>query len=240
MSVLIVEDNSITARILEYNLTKLGHKTVLANSGKHALEYLENDSGIQLVITDIMMPEMSGLELLKTMKESPRWRDIPVIVCSAAADLEHVNEAASLGCKHFLTKPLNAELLMRRVADALRDEKPAIKPPSEVKRQLGLNDAGYAEISDAFCSLLKAQMACVTQGFANRSQTELNVDLAGLAEGAAALGAGPLLDSLNRLLGKRSNAQEGNTSSEYRAVLREMEIVLRALETDTRHDAQNG
>ncbi len=240
MSVLIVEDHPISAKIMEYNLAKLGHKTVLASNGKRALEYLQHDLDIQLVITDIMMPEMSGLELLKTMKESSNWRDIPVIVCSAAADLENVKKAAYLGCKYFLTKPLDAELLVRRVAEALRDEKLIVKPPSEVKRQLGLDNAGYAEISGAFCSLLKTQVDRLSQCMADPSQTEFYVDLAELAEGAAALGAGRLMDSLNRLLGNRSNANEGNPSAEYQVLLREMEVVLRELAKHVPDEAETG
>lgn len=229
MSVLIIEDDAISAKILEYNLTKLGHKTVLVSNGKQALEYLEHDLDVQLVITDIKMPEMNGLELLKAMKDSPVWGDIPVIVCSASADLETVKEAASLGCRYYLTKPFEAGLIARRVIEVLRNEKPIVKPPLEVKRQLGLTNAGYREIRATFCSLLKTEIYLLADPLTERSHSEFCGDLARLVEGAAAFGAERLMDSLNRLLGKKPNAGEEDLAAECQILLREMRVVLGAL-----------
>jgi CheY-like chemotaxis protein len=90
MSILIVEDNPINDKILEVNLQNKGYQTILAQSAKKALELLTSAPQIQLIIADIMMPEMDGLELLAKIKEQPEWRDIPVIMCSALADIETV------------------------------------------------------------------------------------------------------------------------------------------------------
>ena len=87
MSILIVEDNPVSARMLEVTLQKNGYSTVRARTGREALDELrEHGTQIEMVITDIMMPEMDGLELFSAIRSNPKWRSLPVVVASAAAD----------------------------------------------------------------------------------------------------------------------------------------------------------
>jgi len=80
MSILIVEDNPVSMKILELNIKKHGYSTISAKNGREALECLGRHLDIQLVLTDIMMPEMDGLEMLCIMKQKPELRDLPVII----------------------------------------------------------------------------------------------------------------------------------------------------------------
>ncbi len=77
MSILIVEDCEMSGKILEANLEKLNYETIVARNGKEALECLSRVPEIQLVIMDIMMPGINGLELLAKVKRTPQLKRHP-------------------------------------------------------------------------------------------------------------------------------------------------------------------
>src|SRR5690242_12010671 len=109
MSILIVDDNEIFLILLDKMLKAHHHSVLWASSGVEALKTLENESDVRLVIADIMMPEMTGLELLRRMKQSVLLKDIPVILCSVMADIENVRQGAVLGCHSYLVKPVQRD-----------------------------------------------------------------------------------------------------------------------------------
>jgi CheY-like chemotaxis protein len=123
MTIMIAEDNRASAKILEISLRNDGYASFIARNGKEALECLQSMPDIELVITDIMMPEMDGLELLRTMKEHAEWKEIPVIMFTALADLETVKKAAGMGCREYLTKPIIPAQLIQKVRKALGDKR---------------------------------------------------------------------------------------------------------------------
>ena len=90
---------------------------------EEALECLQSTPDIQLVITDIVMPEMDGLELLRTMKEHAEWKEIPVIMSTVLADLETVKKAAGMGCRDYVAKPIHPAQLIQKVRQALGDRR---------------------------------------------------------------------------------------------------------------------
>ena len=83
MNVLIVEDNPISATVLEHTLDKHGYETITAHDGEQALTYLESHPEIELVITDLMMPKTDGVELVRRIKERDEWNTIPILVCTS-------------------------------------------------------------------------------------------------------------------------------------------------------------
>ena len=119
MSILIVEDDPVSSRILELTLRGHGYQTIAARTGNEALECLSSTPDIQLIMADIMMPEMNGLELLGKIKEHPEWKKIPVVMCTALADSKTVEKAAELGCRHYVTKPIHVGSMLRKVHEAL-------------------------------------------------------------------------------------------------------------------------
>ena len=123
MSVLIVEDNPISARVFEGTLRRNGYTTIVAENGKLALERLEAMPDIQLVITDVIMPEMGALQLLKEIRENPELAYIPVVICSSSAEMDNVKQAAKKGCKRYILKPVIAQQLMQIVTEAIGEEK---------------------------------------------------------------------------------------------------------------------
>lgn len=113
MKVLIVEDESITLLMLEECLKANGYEVVTANDGRDALNALEN-SRPDLILTDIMMPYTSGLELIGITRSSGN-SNIPIIVLSAIDEEATVMEAFRLGADDFISKPFNAPELLLRV-----------------------------------------------------------------------------------------------------------------------------
>ena len=80
MCVLIVEDNPVSRKFVESYLHKCGIDTIAADTGKKTVEYLESHGDeIQLILLDIMLPDMDGFELLKLKNDHPACKDIPVI-----------------------------------------------------------------------------------------------------------------------------------------------------------------
>ena len=112
MKILICEDEEILLTALEFRMRKAGFEVVLAKNGKTALELIQRDH-FDLVVADIEMPIMNGLELIQGIEEftisSP-----PVVVISALEHEDEIMEALRLGARDFVAKPFKpAELVLR-------------------------------------------------------------------------------------------------------------------------------
>jgi CheY-like chemotaxis protein len=117
--ILIVDDE---AAIREYEATllgELGHEVLAAADGAEALR-LAREKQPDLVLLDIMMPELSGIEVCRQLRADPRTRDIRVIVVSAVDAKRALEESIIAGADDFLAKPINALELMVRVRSILR------------------------------------------------------------------------------------------------------------------------
>jgi two-component system alkaline phosphatase synthesis response regulator PhoP/two-component system response regulator VicR len=109
--ILAVDDEKHIVRLVQINLQKEGYEVATANTGKEALEVV-SEFGPDLIVMDVMMPEMDGFEALKKLKENPATRDIPVIMLTAKAQDADVFRGWQSGADLYLTKPFNpAELL---------------------------------------------------------------------------------------------------------------------------------
>ena len=116
--VLIVDDEEINREILG-NIIESEYKVAFAKNGKEALEIIhDKDSGISLVLLDIIMPEISGFDVLKQMKEDGKLSEIPVIVLTSEKDSEI--ESLKLGAADFLTKPYDRpEVILARIRHSI-------------------------------------------------------------------------------------------------------------------------
>src|SRR5512136_1676083 len=106
-TLLVVDDNEVSSMVMAHNLEYLGCRTILAESGEKALEILESEPSVDLVITDLQMTGMGGLELLLRIKRSEVLSDLPVIVCTGSDEAETVKKAVELGCAQYLVKPVH-------------------------------------------------------------------------------------------------------------------------------------
>lgn len=112
--VLLVDDLPQNLVFLGSVLKKEGYEISLATSGAQALEMLDVLQP-DLILLDIVMPDMDGLEVCRRLKEAPRWRDIPIIFITAKITSEDVVEGFKLGAVDYITKPFNSTELLARV-----------------------------------------------------------------------------------------------------------------------------
>jgi len=120
--ILIVDDIEDNRYTLERSLKRDGFENIsLAECGKEALD-LANKSKFDLILLDLMMPDISGLDVLKQLKGNPVQRNIPVIMVTASDEVDTAAECIKNGADDFVTKPFNRTLLRARV-DASLDKK---------------------------------------------------------------------------------------------------------------------
>ncbi len=117
-TLLIVDDVQSNRETLENLTAALGHTSILAASGVIALNIIAKQP-IDLVLLDVMMPEMDGYEVLSQIKDNPAWRDIPVIMISALDEINSVVNCIKMGADDYLTKPFNSTLLKARIGACL-------------------------------------------------------------------------------------------------------------------------
>lgn len=228
MSILIVDDNELSAKIIEVNLRKRRLETLYASNGKQALELLESRGDIQMVITDIVMPEMNGLELLERIRCFADFSEIPVVLCSSTAEEENVRRAAKLGCRHYLVKPVQPALLLEKVTRILNELEPTIKSPKEIMEQFGLDKKAYQDIEDKFRSLLEQVSESLKQ-INEKADPTLSLSLSRLWEDASLFGAQRLAESIELFQKQAPSESSPCGYTPVERLLAEARRVLRAL-----------
>jgi len=115
MSILIVDDFSTMRKIVKNILKQLGYENILeAEDGVSALEVLKREK-IQFIISDWNMPQMSGIELLKTVRATEAWKDLPFLMVTAEGQKENVIEAVKNKVNNYIVKPFSPETLMEKI-----------------------------------------------------------------------------------------------------------------------------
>src|SRR5688500_16586471 len=100
----VVEDHADTAEIIERLLQRAGHEVSVFSCGEDLLKYLENEPPPKVIVLDMAMPGIGGMECLRTLSADERWREIPVVVYSADFTSSCMLQALKLGAKDFLVK----------------------------------------------------------------------------------------------------------------------------------------
>jgi class 3 adenylate cyclase/CheY-like chemotaxis protein len=117
-SILVVDDNTSNRDVLARRLTREGHKVVTAANGTAALDLVARQD-FDIILLDLMMPGMSGFEVLRRLKAAEQTNHIPVIMISALDELDSVVRCIEAGAEDYLTKPFNPILLRARLAASL-------------------------------------------------------------------------------------------------------------------------
>src|SRR5512136_2715530 len=120
--ILVVDDHRTTRLKLCLGLKQQGHTVGEAENGMQALEKLRSEA-FDLVLLDILMPEMDGYQVLEKMKEDKILRDMPVIVISAMDDLESVVKGIEMGAEDYLPKTFDPVLLRARIGACLENKR---------------------------------------------------------------------------------------------------------------------
>ena len=131
--ILAIDDEEHILELLSYNLEKEGYKVLTAESGEQGLEILKQEK-VNLVLLDIMLPGMDGMEVLKQLRRSEEFSDLPVIMLTAKS--EEINKVLGLevGADDYISKPFGIYELMARVKAVLRRSKDK-EPKQEEKKQ---------------------------------------------------------------------------------------------------------
>ncbi|MBM3435427.1 MAG: response regulator, partial [Bacteroidetes bacterium] len=117
-SVLIVDDNKENIKVLGLALKEKNYNLIIAYNGVNALEILDI-TPIDLVLLDVMMPEMDGFEVCSRMKANPKTKDIPVIFITALTELDNIVRGFEVGGVDYITKPFKSNEMYARVQSQL-------------------------------------------------------------------------------------------------------------------------
>lgn len=101
--ILIVEDDNFVAEVYIAKLAEMGYVAILAQNGEEGLEELKKNK-IDLILLDILMPIMNGVEMLEEIKKRPEWKNIPVILLTNVGEKESIQKVRNLGVKNYLIK----------------------------------------------------------------------------------------------------------------------------------------
>jgi CheY-like chemotaxis protein len=139
--ILAVDDEAFNLDILSDYLANDGYEVISAEDGVIAMQRLEEHPDIDVIVLDRMMPNMNGMEVLEKVKSDTRFREIPVIMQTAAASSEQVLQGIKAGVYYYLTKPYEDVMLLSIVKSALLDARSRKEMKDEVskhKRVLGM------------------------------------------------------------------------------------------------------
>lgn len=122
LNIVAADDDEVVLELLVHSLKKAGHNTVGFNESEKLVSYLKHQQEEpDVIILDKLMPDLSGLDILKHIKKDPRLQDIPVIIQSGDIGLEYLQESVDAGAYYYLTKPYDQDTMVSLVKAAARD-----------------------------------------------------------------------------------------------------------------------
>ena len=198
--ILVVDDNASNRDLLSRRLQRQGHTVLQAEDGTVALKMVETEN-LDLVLLDLMMPGISGYDVLIRLKADPRYRDLPVIMISALNELDSIVRCIEAGADDYLAKPFDPILLRARVGSSLdkkhlRDRErqmvEALRVEKERSDQLLLNI-----LPQAIVTRLNGGEAVIADQL--RDVTILFADIVGFTRIASKMTAADLVRMLNGL-----------------------------------------
>jgi DNA-binding response OmpR family regulator len=114
--ILVADDEPHIGRIIKMKLEQGPFRVSLAYDGQEALDFINSDEQLDLVLLDLMMPKLSGLDVLRRIREQEKFKSLPCIILTAGGDAKHERDALELGATQFLTKPFSPKKLYALVA----------------------------------------------------------------------------------------------------------------------------
>ncbi|MBI1303969.1 MAG: response regulator [Phycisphaera sp.] len=130
---LIVEDEPEIAELIEFHAERAGMRARTIHSGRLALEVLRREKP-DLVVLDLMLPDLDGLEVCRRMKQNEDTRSIPIVMVTAKGEEADVVAGIELGAEDYVTKPFSPRVLMARLRNVLRRHGPIEETPTRAER----------------------------------------------------------------------------------------------------------
>lgn len=136
--ILVVDDEEPIQELLKFNLEKEGYQVLIAADGPEALTILEEQQP-DLLVLDIMLPGMSGLEVCNQLRNKPKFADLPVIMLTAKGEEIDKVLGLEIGADDYITKPFSPRELVARIRARLRRIKPAVDDNDIVRQDLRID-----------------------------------------------------------------------------------------------------
>lgn len=143
ISVLLVEDNPLNQQVAGEFLRAAGLKVVTANDGQQALD-LVVDHDFDVVLMDIQMPGLDGLQATRQLRNQPRFADLPIIAMSAGVTLDEQAKCELAGMTDFIAKPIDPLLMIEKLAKALGSRSPLVPAETMDKQEAALDSDGQS------------------------------------------------------------------------------------------------
>lgn len=118
-TILVVDDSPTIRKFVSLALENIGYKVLTASDGMEVFEILAKVETIDLIITDINMPNLDGFELIKSLRSDERFKDVPIIILSSLSDGESIDTGLKLGANSYLIKPFNVKRVQYEVSKYL-------------------------------------------------------------------------------------------------------------------------
>ena len=115
-TILIIEDNLTNMKLIRDVLSFYGYTIIEAHDGKTALDIIkEQKDVIDLILMDLQLPEIDGLEIIRIVKSDDSTKSLPIFVISAYVQESDIKKALKAGCNNYITKPINLEDFMNKI-----------------------------------------------------------------------------------------------------------------------------
>jgi two-component system chemotaxis response regulator CheY len=223
MEILIVDDDRLSRMLLrtilqkspEWNLTE-------AADGQAAWEMLTGGLAVDLIVTDIAMPRLSGIELLKRIRGDERFKNLHVIMSTAVKTRTSVEEVGKLGADYYLLKPLSADILrdhIRRVECEL-SKSSAMEDPAITQKRLGIDEPIYYEFLKLLTEDIQKALPTMRNAAAQGKSAEAEYCLNSLGGTATNFG----LTDLSRALLSSEQAIKNTDATAFPACLSRVEV----------------
>ncbi len=199
MKILIVDDDEISLTLMSKILQKGGYQVIAASGAKKALESLESGEAIMMMILDVMMPEMNGLEFLEHIHARPGLRDIPVIICSGDRMRDSVVRSIKMGVSDYILKPIDACVLLEKVGKVIRTAGLPLIEKERIISRLMIEPETYDEMMNTLIQNISTVLGEASALIKGEKYDDLRFLLGRLQGGAISLGAGRLSDILTRI-----------------------------------------
>lgn len=119
--ILVVEDNEHVLYMLEFLLRRAGYDVIAVSNGRDAQSAVENLAAVDVVLLDLMLPYVSGYQLIEEIRGNHDWQHVPIIVLSAKVLEEDIVQALDLGANDYVAKPFRPEELLARLRRIVAD-----------------------------------------------------------------------------------------------------------------------
>jgi len=229
MVTLLVNDSNITLKSWESILTENGHPCISIQNSLEALVVLEGVPEITLIIADIDMPELNGLELFREIRKRHEWLGIGFIICSNRKDVDTQQQITSLGCNAFLLKPVSEDQLIKKVHVVLEGTPRVLQDPKITCNRFKLTPESFKEMCTVFNEELAHTIQTMEQDNPAFSPKQRLAAILKIQDSAELIGASRLAKLFNPAKTQTTAERETYCNDNSTQFLREFHVLHNVL-----------